>query len=108
MTKSKRNLHWCRSISKKNTCACFITVSVNKLLHYRAGGLLQYRAFYYIIGQLLHYRAFFYYIIGHVLQYRAFIPLSVGTGDTGSRPNIPTISNLDLADEKHSAQFFLK
>ena len=46
------------------------------LLHYRAGGLLQYRAFYYIIGQLLHYRAFFitlsgsnysigrYYIIG--------------------------------------------
>ena len=42
--------------------------------------------FYYIIGQLLHYRAFFitlsgvfYYIIGHVLQYRAFITLSVGT-----------------------------
>ncbi len=49
------------------------------MLHYRAGGLLQYRAF------LLHYRAVitlsgvFYYIIGHVLQYRAFITLSVGT-----------------------------
>ena len=60
-------------------CAGFITVSVKKLLHYRAGGLLQYRAF------LLHYRAVitlsgvFYYIIGHVLQYREFITLSVGT-----------------------------
>ena len=58
VTKSKRNLHWCRSVSNKNTCAFFITVSVKMLLHYRAGGLLQYRAFYYIIGQLLHYRAF--------------------------------------------------
>ena len=78
VTKSKRSLHWCRSISK-NICAGFITVSVKKLLHYRAGGLLQYRAV------LLHYRAVitlsgvFYYIIGHVLQYRAFITLSVGT-----------------------------
>ena len=75
VTKSKRNLHWCRSISNKNSCAFFITVSVKKLLHYRAGGLLQYRAFYYIIGQLLHYRAFFitlsgtYYSIGRLLHY---------------------------------------
>ena len=79
MTKSKGSLHWCRSISK-NICAGFITVSVKKLLHYRAGGLLQYRAV------LLHYRAVitlsgvFYYIIGQLLQYRAFITLSVGTG----------------------------
>ena len=78
VTKSKRSLHWCRSISK-NICAGFITVSVKKLLHYRARGLLQYRAV------LLHYRAVitlsgvFYYIIGHILQYRAFITLSVGT-----------------------------
>ena len=50
VTKSKRSLHWCRSISKY-ICARFITVSVKKLLHYRAGGLLQYRAV------LLHYRA---------------------------------------------------
>ena len=55
-------------------------VSVKKLLHYRAGGLLQYRAV------LLHYRAvitlsgIFYYIIGQLLQYRVFITLSVGTG----------------------------
>ena len=79
VTKSKRSLHWCRSISK-NICAGFITVSVKKLLHYRVGGLLQYRVV------LLHYRAVitlsgvFYYIIGQLLQYRAFITLSVGTG----------------------------
>ena len=76
VTKSKRSLHWCRSISIDKTCARFITVSVKKLLHYRAGGLLQYRVFYYIIGQLLHYRAFFitlsgsYYSIGRLLHYR--------------------------------------
>ena len=64
------------AVSVKNICAGFITVSVKKLLHYRAGGLLQYRAFYYIIGQLLHYRAFFitlsgsYYSIGRLLHYR--------------------------------------
>ena len=39
------------AVSVKNICARFITVSVKKLLHYRAGGLLQYRAV------LLHYRA---------------------------------------------------
>ena len=48
--------------------AICIRVSVNKLLHYRAGGLL--RA--YIIKC-------FYYIIGHVLHYQAIITLSVGT-----------------------------
>ena len=58
VTKSKRSLHWCRSISKK------------------AGGLLQYRAV------LLHYRAVItvsgvfitlsgsYYSIGRLLHYR--------------------------------------
>ena len=61
------------AVPVKNICARFITVSVKKLLHYRAGGLLQYRAFYYIIGQLLQYRAFFitlsgsYYSIGRLI-----------------------------------------
>ena len=76
VTKSKRSLHWCGSISKKNTCAFFITVSVKKLLHYRARCLLQYRAF------LLHYRALITlsgvfitlsgsnYSIGRLLHYR--------------------------------------
>ena len=79
VTKSKRSLHWCRSISK-NICARFITVSVKKLLHYRAGGLLQYRAV------LLHYRAVItvsgvfitlsgsYYSIGRLLHYRLVQP----------------------------------
>ena len=63
-------------LSVKNICARFITVSVKKLLHYRAGGLLQYRAV------LLHYRAVItvsgvfitlsgsYYSIGRLLHYR--------------------------------------
>ena len=79
VTKSKRSLHWCRSISKK--------IAVHVLLQYQSKS-------YYIIGRrfitvsgvLLHYRAVitlsgvFYYIIGQLLQYRAFITLSVGTG----------------------------
>ena len=48
----------------KIICAGFITVSVKQLLHYRAGGLLQYRAF------LLHYRARNTYSIGRLLHYR--------------------------------------
>ena len=51
------------AVSVKIICAGFITVSVKTLLHYRAEGLLQYRAF------LLHYRVLItlsgvYYIIG--------------------------------------------
>ena len=61
---------------RPSICAGFITVSVKKLLHYRAGGLLQYRAV------LLHYRAVItlsgvfitlsgsYYSIGRLLHYR--------------------------------------
>ena len=85
VTKSKRSLHWCRSISK-NICARFITVSVKKLLHYRAvitvsGGFITLSGSYYSIGR-------FYYIIGQLLQYRAFITLSVGTCTTRkSKPN---------------------
>ena len=74
VTMSKRSFHWCRSISKKRPAHFFITVSVKKLLHYRAGCLLQYRAF------LLHYRALItlssvfitlsgtYYSIGRLLH----------------------------------------
>ena len=68
----------------KNICARFITASVKKLLHYRAGGLLQYRAV------LLHYRAVItvsgvfltlsgsYYSIGRLLHYRL---VQVRTGE---------------------------
>ena len=60
VTKSKRSLHWCRSISKKYLCRVSITVLiVKKLLHNQAGGLLQYRAVFITLSvQLLHYRAF--------------------------------------------------
>ena len=78
VTKSKRSLHWCRSISKK--------ISVQVLLQYQSKS-------YYIIGQEVYYSigrfitlsavitlsGVFYYIIGQLLQYRAFITLSLGT-----------------------------
>ena len=65
VTKSKRSLHWCRSISKK--------ISVQVLLQYQSKS-------YYIIGQEVYYSiGQFYYIIGQLLHYRAFITLSVGT-----------------------------
>ena len=55
-TKSKRSLHWCRSISKK--------ISVQVLLQYQSKS-------YYIIGQEV------YYIIGRfLLHYRAVITVS--------------------------------
>ena len=59
MTKSKRSLHWCRSISKK--------ISVQVLLQYQSKN-------YYIIGQEVYYSiGRFYYIIGQLLHYRAFL-----------------------------------
>ncbi len=59
VTKSKRSLHWCRSISKK--------ISVQVLLQYQSKS-------YYIIGQEVYYSiGRFYYIIGQLLQYRAFL-----------------------------------
>ena len=66
VTKSKRNLHYIGitievyrllytsmvlRYRSKIIFSSFVTLSVKKLLHYREGGLLHYRAF------LLHYRA---------------------------------------------------
>ena len=59
VTKSKRSLHWCRSISKKYLCTFFYSISKKS---------------YYIIGQEVYYSiGRFYYIIGQLLQYRAFL-----------------------------------
>ena len=66
VTKSKRSLHWCRSISKK--------ISVQVLLQYQSKS-------YYIIGQEVYYSigrfitlsGVFYYIIGQLLQYRRLL-----------------------------------
>ena len=65
VTKSKRSLHWCRSISKQ--------LSVQVLLQYQSKS-------YYIIGQEVYYSiGRFYYIIGHLLHYRAFFITLSGT-----------------------------
>ena len=64
------------AVSVKNICARFITVSVKKLLHYRAGGLLQYRAFYYIIGRFITLSGSYYIIGRFLLHYRAVITVS--------------------------------
>ena len=59
VTKSKRSLHWCRSIST--------TLYVQVLLQYQSKR-------YYIIGQEFYYSiGRFYYIIGHLLHARAFV-----------------------------------
>ena len=84
--KSKRSLHWCRSISKKYLCTFYYSISQKVIT-------LSGRRFITVSGVLLHYRAVitlsgvFYYIIGQLLQYRAFITLSVGTGPAKSDEN---------------------
>ena len=81
VTKSKRSLHWCRSISKKYLCTFYysisqkvITLSGRRFITV-SGGFITLSGSYYSIGR-------FYYIIGQLLQYRAFITLSVGTNAT--------------------------
>ena len=86
VTKSKRSLHWCRSISKKYLCTFYYSISqkVITLLGRRfitvSGGFITLSGSYYSIGR-------FYYIIGQLLQYRAFITLSVGTKPAKQVPN---------------------
>ena len=82
VTKSKRSLHWCRSISKKYLCTFYysisqkvITLSGRRFITV-SGGFITLSGSYYSIGR-------FYYIIGQLLQYRAFITLSVGTSVLG-------------------------
>ena len=79
VTKSKRSLHWCRSISKKYLCTFYysisqkvITLSGRRFITV-SGGFITLSGSYYSIGR-------FYYIIGQLLQYLACITLSVGTG----------------------------
>ena len=90
VTKSKRSLHWCRSISKKYLCRFYYSISQKVIT-------LSGRGFITVSGVLLHYRAVitlsgvFYYIIGQLLQYRAFITLSVGTPPIEERNNSSVI-----------------
>ena len=68
VTKSKRSLHWCRSISKKYLCTFYYSISQKVIT-------LSGRRFITVSGILLHYRAFFitlsgsYYSIGRLNYY---------------------------------------
>ena len=62
VTKSKRILHWCRSISKKYLCTFYysisqkvITLSGRRFITV-SGGCITLSGSYYSIGRLLHYR----------------------------------------------------
>ena len=76
VTKSKRSLHWCRTISKHYLCRFYYSISQNVItlsgrrcitvsgvvLHYRAvitlsGVFITLSGTYYSIGRLLHYRS---------------------------------------------------
>ena len=73
VTKSKRSLHSCRSISKKYLCTFYYSISQKVIT-------LSGRRFITVSGVLLHYRAVitlsgvFYYIIGRLLHYRLVQP----------------------------------
>ena len=93
VTKSKRSLHWCRSISKTYLCTFYysisqkvITLSGRRFITV-SGGFITLSGSYYSIGR-------FYYIIGQLLQYQAFITLSVGTPflveAPGHVPSVPS------------------
>ena len=72
VTKSKRSLHWCRSISKKISVQVFYSISQKVIT-------LSGRRFTTVSGVLFHYRAVitlsgvFRYIIGQLLQYRRLL-----------------------------------
>ena len=78
VTKSKRNLHWCRSISNKNTCAFLLQYQskcyyiIGQEVYYSIGRFITLSGSYYIIGRfLLHYRV--------LITVSGVITLSVGT-----------------------------
>ena len=69
VTKSKRSLHWCRSISVKKYLCRFYYI-IGQEIYYSIGRFITLSGSYYIIGRfLLHYQAVItvsgiYYIIG--------------------------------------------
>ena len=76
VTKSKRSLHWCRSISKKNLCRFYysisqkvITLSGRRFITV-SGGFITLSGSYYSIGRFLSILSGSYYSIGRLLHYR--------------------------------------
>ena len=85
VTKSKRSLHWCRSISKKYLCTFYysisqkvITLSGRRFITVSGGFITLSGGFITVSGVFITLSGS-YYSIGQLLQYRAFITLSVGT-----------------------------
>ena len=106
VTKSKRSLHWCRSISKKYLCTFYysisqkvITLSGRRFITV-SGGFITLSGSYYSIGR-------FYYIIGQLLQYRAFITLSVGTSPLKIFQHSVAVLFFILSFQYISAKLFL-
>ena len=71
VTKSKRSLPWCRSISKKNICAGTFYYSISQKVITLSG-----RRFITVSGVLLHYRAAITLSGVFLLHYRAVITVS--------------------------------
>ena len=69
VTKSKRSLHWCRSISKKYLCTFYYSISQKVIT-------LSGRRFITVSGVLLHYRAVITLSGVFLLHYRAVITVS--------------------------------
>ena len=74
--KSKRSLHWCRSISKKYLCRFYysisqkvITLSGRRFITV-SGGFITLSVSYYIIGRFFITLSGTYYCIGRLLHYR--------------------------------------
>ena len=76
--KSKRTLHWCRSISKTYLCMFYYSIS-QKVITLSGRRFITVSGGFITLSGSFTLSGVFFYIIGQLLQYRAFITLSVGT-----------------------------
>ena len=96
VTKSKRSLHWCRSISKKYLCRFYYSISQKVIT-------LSGRRFITVSGVLLHYRAVITLSGVFLLHYRTRITVSgvyyiIGWYNTFlTFPNTGTVGDYDAA-----------
>ena len=76
VTKSKRGLHWCRSISKKISVQVLLQYqsksyySIGQEVYYSIGRFITLSGSYYIIGRFFITLSGSYYSIGRLLHYR--------------------------------------
>ena len=76
VTKSKRSLHWCRSISKKISVQVLLQYQsksyyiIGQEVYYSIGRFITLSGSYYIIGRFFITLSGSYYSIGRLLHYR--------------------------------------